>query len=178
MAYTSPATRSNGYVVGATQWNEFVNNHIWANETTSSGRPFCRVHKGSHQLMAHATNTAVSWDANDLDPTGCHSTSVNPSRFTAPVAGWYRLDTNVRWEVNSSATRHAYIVENGSGYLSAADERGAIAIFDTGLGTLTHYAHLSAGGYVEVFGMQTSGGNLNCLGNGLSWAWFEWVGTY
>lgn len=176
MAFTAPSTRSNGYVVGATQWNELVNNDLWSWVASSSGRPRCRVHKSAHQLTAHSVATAVTWDVNDHDPTGCHSTSVNPTRFTAPVDGWYRLVANVRWTVDIN-TRHAYIIENGGGTLSSADDRVATAIFDTGQ-SLEHFAHLTAGQYVEVGGMQTSTNNVNILGTGLSWAWFEWVATY
>jgi hypothetical protein len=45
MGYVSPTTRSAGYVAGATQWNEFVMDHRWVNESTTDGRPMCWAYR-------------------------------------------------------------------------------------------------------------------------------------
>src|SRR5262245_61121632 len=97
MSYTTPSTRSAGYVVGATQWNELVMNDRWLAQSNTDGRPLCHAYRSTTVSVADATNTAISWNAERYDNASCHSVSVNTSRFTAPVDGLYRLTAWLRW---------------------------------------------------------------------------------
>ncbi len=64
---------------------------------------------------AVTNNTAVAWDTEDTDPLGMHSTSLNPSRITAVVAGWYSLAGYVKTDaINTSAALNVTIVTNGT----------------------------------------------------------------
>lgn len=179
MAYTSPTTRSTGYTVGATQWNELVNNDKWRNESSSSGAPFCWAYRTSNQTLANVTTTAISWNSNVVDNAGCHSTAVNPSRLIAPIDGWYRVKSCLRWQADLDGIRIVDIVPNGTGVVHTRRGPDAMgAIFDAGH-TVDAEVRLSAGQYVEIVGYHSAGNNLDVLGAALwgSWVSFSWWKT-
>lgn len=175
MAYSSPPTQSTGDVIGATQWNRLGSNDQWLAESSSTGRPMCKVTRSSDQTIAHATQTAIAWNVNSLDNAASHSTTVNNSRLIAPTAGWYRVVANLKWFNNLTGARVANITQGGAGFPDGEDAILAYSIFNA-VHIVEAYVHLAVAEYVEVFGIQASGGNLALLTN--SWAWFEWIATY
>jgi hypothetical protein len=49
--------------------------------------PMCKVYQGSAgQNIADNTNTALTWDSEEYDDLGMHSTSVQPTRITITSA--------------------------------------------------------------------------------------------
>jgi hypothetical protein len=175
VAYTSPSTRAAGYVVGSTQWNELVNNDKWLAADGASGKPICRATRSLVQGIPNNVSTAVSWSVNSVDNAGSHSTTVNPSRFIAPVAGWYRLFASITWQVNSTSQRIASIVPNGSGTADNTSTAIPVSAVNTSH-AVESILHLSAGQYAEVFVLQGAGGTLNI--ETLTFAWFEWLAVY
>lgn len=62
-----------------------------------------------------ATITPITFTTEDQDPYGYHSTSVNTSRVTPTVAGWYRVSGGVAYAGATDYTViEAFIRENGS----------------------------------------------------------------
>jgi hypothetical protein len=179
MAYVSPTTRSAGYVAGATQWNEFVMDHRWVNESTTDGRPMCWAYRSSAYTVANGTSTPVPWNTNVTDNAGCHSTTVNPSRLIAPIDGWYRIESCLRWQADLDGIRIADIVPNGTGIVHTREGPTPLgAIFDAGQ-TVGANVRLSAGQYCEIVAYHSAGNPLDLLGTALWGAWvsFEWVRT-
>jgi hypothetical protein len=177
MAYSSPASRSTGDVIGATQWNELVTDIKYLAELGSSGRPFCLAYRSTNQSISNSTLTSVTWNAETTDNAAAHSTSVNTSRLSAPVDGWYKAWPQVVWAANSTGVRNVNVLFNGTGQQVGMDQRNATSSFETA-GTAPWSGSMTAGQYIEIAGYQNSGGALNVLGSATSprsWVLFEWV---
>lgn len=56
--------------------------------------PLCVLADTTAQPITAVTNTALIWDTEYIDRDGGHSTSTNPSRYTAQTAGWYQVSTS------------------------------------------------------------------------------------
>lgn len=168
MAYSAPPTQATNDIIGATQWNRLVNNDLWFGAGSSaSGKPNCYAQRTSVLTVATATPVAMPFLTNVLDNAGCHSTSVNPSRFTAPVAGWYWCMGGVDWSSNATGARIEYLTANGGAAVST-DSR-------TSPGPSSSQTHavifLAIGQYVEFVVSHSAGTNLDATG----WFWFEYI---
>jgi hypothetical protein len=180
MGYTTPPSFTTGDIVGASQLNVFRDDVRWANESsTANGRPSTFAYRSSNLSVANTTLVAVGFDQHE-DNAGAHSTSVNNSRFTAPVAGRYILKAQARWAANATGHRAISVVPNGSGVPVSGQNSSAFGIYD-----LDNYCEavvrLAAGDYLEVYAYQTSGGALNVLGHSVTYggafAYFDWIST-
>jgi len=165
MAYSTPATRSTGDVIGATQWNELVTDIRYLAQTDTNGAPICVATRSTNQTIANGTVTAVTWNAETVDNAAFHSTSINTSRFTAPVSGWYRAVLNLEWASSAAGNREAYILFNGTGNSLADTKVPNVGAVTMGLSLAVPLFSMTAGQYVEVFCAQSSGGNLDLVGS-------------
>lgn len=115
----------------------------------------------SVQSLTNGTGTAVNFDAEDIDSHGGHSTSVNTSRYTAQIAGWYQCTGAVSFASNATGRRGVWWQKNG------ADVTGSETAFvAAGTGVITIPARvkliqLAVGDYVQMLAFQDSGGALN-----------------
>ena len=145
MAWSTPSTRSSGYVVTSTNWNELVNDLIFL-----SNPPRAKVHKVAAQTLANNTLTSLTFVTEDYDTDTIHSNASNTERLTATTAGLYVVTASVFFDANATGYREIRLYKNGSGstWLNGALTTG-----------------LAATDYVEVYALQTSGGNLDVLGS-------------
>jgi hypothetical protein len=130
----------------------------WASAgTTAVG---CSLTAGAVTTIANATFTAVNFSVEKYDTDGFHSTTTNTSRITIPSgkAGKYLITGKLNWASNATGYRQIAIYKNGSNlsYNAYAVVNGNI----TGI-TIVSLDSLAEGDYVELFGFQTSGGNLD-----------------
>jgi hypothetical protein len=51
--------------------------------------------KAAGQVITPNTHNALTWDTNTINTLAAHSTTTNPTRFTAPVAGWYEVGCEI-----------------------------------------------------------------------------------
>jgi len=120
---------------------------------------------GNTQSIPNSTATAITWDAENFDTDGFHSTSTNTSRITIPTGkdGKYLIMGLFKWDDNTAGTdRVAYLYKNGvsTGALSVAVDKGYYpsnfinTIYD-----------LVATDYLEIFAFQTSGSNRDIYAN-------------
>lgn len=176
MAYASPATRSSGYVVGATDWNLLVTNERWLAQSDTDGRPMCRAYRSTNLSVANNTTTAITWNAETLDNSSIHSISSNTSRLTAPVDGRYKAISMVQWASNATGWRGIGVIPNGGAVYESIDTRPAANGTETTQIVEVPLLPLTAGQYCEILGTQTSGGNLNVVGGAgfASWAVLLW----
>jgi hypothetical protein len=114
------------------------------------------------QSIATNTITALTFDSEDWDTDGFHSTSVNTSRLTIPtgLGGYYLISFNYVFATNATGLRNGLIRKNGSDICTMADVSAISAIAYPGYSFQT-ILNLAAADYLEVFVYQTSGGNLN-----------------
>lgn len=181
MAWATPATKSTGNVIGATDWNELVTDLRWLGQVDSDGRPVCIAYRSTDQTISNNTDTAVTWNAEVLDNAAAHSTSINTSRFSAPVDGWYRLTGRLYFASNATGMRGAFPLFNGAGTkLSYGYWNGNIYGFEASMDVIA-VKQMTAGQYIEISVYQNSGGNLALKGSATaiqSFAVFEWIAKY
>jgi hypothetical protein len=128
------------------------------------------------QSIPNGAWTPVAFDTMDLDTHGVHQ-PANPSRFTAPNAGWYALSGQCDWVLNATGARELKFLINGGGSSLAKAMVMAVNGYDTALAVATE-SFLSAGDYVELMAWQNSGGALSTSGtDGLPRFTARWVHT-
>ena len=152
-AVPSPATRSVGDGLTAA----YMNANVRDTGNFLLTRPLCRMHQNTTQTVTTGTWTAVTMDVTDGDSDGGHSNTVNNSRYTCQVQGWYRITGTVAYApnfvplvsyaVNGTRVKGAARVGNGSnaGTSTSASTEDVI--------------HLNVNDYVELFTFQNTGGN-------------------
>lgn len=146
-------------------------------EATVKGPHMVRATQtGTGQTLTTATYAAVTFNTEDYDVGGLHSTVTNTSRLTIVRAGYYRFTAALVWASNATGIRKAYMLKNGTTTL--------VNISGTAVSGSAHSEQLSAtvymavNDYAEVFAYQSSGGNL-ALDPSAGSTWFEaiWVGA-
>ena len=70
------------------------------------------VNRSSNQAYSAATMTTVQWNQEVYDTGGYHDNSTNPSRFTIPANGVYRISCNIL--VNASTYAWGRMKVNGT----------------------------------------------------------------
>ena len=73
--------------------------------------------KSASQNIVGNTETAVTWDTENFDVGGYHSTSSNTERITIPSgkAGYYQFNTYLGWEADgTSGLRSLQLHKNGT----------------------------------------------------------------
>lgn len=167
-SFTSPSTRSSGYKVLATDWNELVNDIIYLGSgTASAGRP--AVMAVSNADTSLTTDTWVGpiafGQADEYDTDSMHSTVSNNSRLTATAAGLYQITAEIYADAhNQFEALHMMIRKNSAG----SSTGGTLvlqntACFSTNSLVLTAcnvatYTRLAANDYVELFLMSEASG--------------------
>lgn len=169
MPFTTGSTRSSGYKILASDWNERVNN-----ENFLGGTDRCvAVTSTLTTSLTDATwSSALTFASESYDSGGFHSTVSNTSRLTIPTGydGIYRITANV-YMVNGSAGQfHLQLRKNAGGAIGSgtflAQSTNAVstnAAILTG-GCITTEVRLSATDYVEVFAAQVTGGSVALAG--------------
>lgn len=138
--------------------------------------PHARVYNSGAISISNSSLTALTFDSERVDVGSCHSTGSNPSRLTAPDAGYYSSAGNVSWAANATGVRQASIRLNGATII------GEVILPNVGAGTAAEIQvvasyQLAAGDYLELCVLQNSGGSLN-VNAGASISpefWFQWV---
>ena len=134
------------------------------NPYTNIGPYVCTVTGSSTQSISDASYTAINWDVEYTDPTGLHSTSSNSENIYIKAAGWYQLQSQLQFAVNSTGVRSVRFYKNGS----PLDRTTAYSVAVSGTfsyATTSTCVYLVPGDYVSVLGYQNSGGSLNVLTN-------------
>ena len=145
----------------------------WA---TPAGGGFAGVLvNGSDQNLANATNTILAWNAEVFDTNGFHDNATNNSRLTVPTgkAGYYEIQANVSFNLNSTGERNYAILKNGT----------AVNYFNWSPGTQYNsmsssiVVNLAEGDYVQLRAYQSSGGSLTVYGTDYSFFSMNFIGA-
>jgi len=124
------------------------------------------VNNSATQNVANTTDTFPTFNQEVFDTDAFHSTSVDTNRLTVPagLGGYYLITGYVSFEGNATGYRQAGYRINGS------TEITPVLYSSNGTATATlnfqHIANLSAGDYVEMRLIQSSGGTLFIYGGG------------
>ncbi|MFJ5217162.1 hypothetical protein ACIP98_20870 [Streptomyces sp. NPDC088354] len=127
----------------------------------SNGVPRFRGYQASAQSLSDNTWAAITLDAEDFDSDGGHSTTTNPSRYVCQVAGTYLAIGTVGFVAGTVGNRAVRFLVNGSPIRGSFNKlQSASNTHSSGITAVSQLV-LGVGDYVEVQGLQTSGGALN-----------------
>lgn len=117
------------------------------------------------QTLANITWAAITMTGETIDSLNGHSTSTNPSRYTPSTAGYYEVEGQVAFAASTAGDRGAQIRKNGA-TIDGAHYGAQRAM--AGVGSFSGIARCGAvvflngtTDYIELYGYQDSGGNLN-----------------
>lgn len=142
--------------------------------TATAAGPLCKLVLNANFPVANNSNSVSVPFASGSEAiktvAGMHSTSVNTTRITPTVAGYYEFSAVTVFAVNTSGFRTHSIGKNGTRqaseggiYNSAALPSGANAVLPQISVILSMNGSTD---YAELFCFQNSGGALNAIGDG------------
>lgn len=149
------AQKTAGDLITSALWNVGVVE--FSNFITSV--PTVRVRQGASQTLTSGSWAALGMNISDIDTDSGHSNSVNNSRYTCQVAGWYYAEGYLATTAGASSRFEASIAKNGTivggsaTFLIKTNDLQSIVC-----GTLVQ---LAVGDYIEVWGRQNSGANVS-----------------
>lgn len=119
---------------------------------------------GDVSIPGDGSHNILSFDTNQVNIDGVHSTTTNSSRLTAPIDGLYEVHGQAKWGIGVSGGFRELEI-----YLGAfAAREGVSEIPDTaGIGVVqdvSAFVHLHAGDYVILAARQTSGSAISITG--------------
>jgi hypothetical protein len=134
-------------------------------------RPVVLVKKSTTQSLTSGVRTAITFDVEAFDVGGCHDNATNNTRLTVPTGadGTYFITANAEYASNTAGIRAAELKQNGTTTL--AQVITAAVVGDITVVQVIAVAPLVAGDYVELNGLQTSGGALNVGDDSSSLSW-------
>jgi hypothetical protein len=130
----------------------------WAKSSNFVG---CTVYDSTTQSIANNTSTIVTFDSENFDTDGFHSTSTNTGRITIPtgLAGKYLVTFSFLWAQNGTGIRTANIFKNGANVYGVGEQSGNASVFAGPNGAVI--IDCAVGDYLELVVFQSSGGALN-----------------
>lgn len=156
------------------QWNGTTWVPVAPGSIVSAATLDCCSLAGTSQSVPNNSPTALTWNANNYDTNGLHSTTANTSRVTIKTAGKYRISVFVQWLQNTTGLRSMTLYKNGVGSatISGATANAAASASPMFL-LIAADISLVVGDYLEVYGLQTSGGPLAVIPEYFNAAWFS-----
>jgi hypothetical protein len=108
---------------------------------------------------ADVTDKTLTWDSEDYDTDGFHSTGSNTHRITIPsgLDGVYLFTAQVDWDANSSGYRRCWIEDDGA-IVKAEDIRIAASGSERTESILMAVIAVTAGDWYAVHAYQNSAG--------------------
>lgn len=157
---TVPTTRT--WVAGEIVTAAYMNNTIRDVDNWLLAPAICKVRQTVAQsLTTSGTPAAITFDAEDVDSTGMHSTVTNISRITAVYPGWYWVGGGISYAINATGVRTTAWRINGAATPDGNTLRPGFATFSAQMPARASLYFLNVGDYLELFATQTSGGALS-----------------
>ena len=109
----------------------------------------------------------ITWDVETFDVGGYHDNVTNNSRITIPAgkAGYYQVSAILSYAANGTGQRIIQVAKNGVSF-------SYNLIVENGLGgggyqtvVFSDIVYGAVADYFQIAGLQTSGGDLNVIGN-------------
>ena len=167
-----------GEAVNAQKMYDRIEARLDALDAIVLNRPIFLARQTVAQALTTGTNTSITFTTHDTDTAGGHSTVTNTSRYTCQSTGLFIVMGLVSYATNATGSRGAQFYVNGSP-LSASR---VLLNTSTGTGSLPagvatmRIVSLTAGDYIELLGLQNSGGSLNTSVSGQDASMFALYG--
>lgn len=156
LAVPTPTTRAAGTRLTGAIWQSDVTDTA----TYLLNRPLFIGVQSSVQTTTTGGWTTLTFDTETVDTYNGHSTSVNNSRYTAQVAGYYRVTGTASFATNSTGSRGCRISKNGS-IITGSGQLAGAGTLNAVISCASTVVFLAVGDYVELSAGQNSGGNLS-----------------
>ena len=160
---SSTANTNTRLGIGSTGQVLTVSGGVPAWTTISSAPAFvgCRLTKSAAQTLSNSVATAITWNTESFDTNTFHDLSTNTSRITIPSgkAGKYLITGYAGFDENASGSRNLYLYKNGVLISVLLQLKPAGNTEDQE--TFTSIQSLAEADYIELYAMQSSGGDLN-----------------
>lgn len=121
-----------------------------------ANKPAATLYQTTGQNITNTTNTFLTWNSVAGDSWNAWS-SGSPTRYTVPVAGWYKIDATVMWPSNSTGARHVEL------YYNTTEEINTLSVWTTAPASVfpqtsnTAILYGNVGDYFQVNLWQSSG---------------------
>lgn len=129
--------------------------------------PIFQGRQTSSQTFTTGVEAAVTLDVEDVDSAGGHSTVTNTSRYTAVYPGWYWPGSGTSYVANATGGRNAAYKVNGTNVNAGGVTVPGQATLSTRVPGRGMLVFLNVGDYIELWGYQSSGGNLGSSVTGI-----------
>lgn len=143
------------FTVGEYETGAYFNASIRDTTNFLLALPVATVFQTAGQSLPSANaSVAVAFDSTAIDAYGGHSNTVNNSRYTTQVSGWYAVGGCVVFTASSSGTyRKVQIYANGTAVAYAAAQIPPVgsATFVTTIPISPTIVYLNAGDFVSLY---------------------------
>lgn len=133
----------------------------------SPTQPRCVAYMNTTQSINDSTETAVTFNAEDVDVGSLHDTGSNTTRFTVPTGGdgFYEFVSHVSFAASATGNRYTLFRKNGT---TKVGSRAQLPPNGSNFGSVDQpvvvniwKGVLAAADYIEVLAYQSSGGSAN-----------------
>jgi hypothetical protein len=138
----------------------------WATPAAGATLVGCSLKRSTDLTVSNNAWNMITYDQENYDTDGFHSTVTNTSRITIPSgkAGKYQILTNILWNTSSVGERYLSLTKNGTEVIRIyGGVPTSAGQFSQSLATIED---LAVNDYIEMRCFQTTGGNLTALFNG------------
>ena len=135
----------------------------WA-AVAAAGFVGCSVYKSTPQTINNTTNTTLTFNSEEFDTDGFHSTTTNTGRITIPTGkgGKYLVIGQIHYAPNATGGRSLDLYKNGLTDVYQINYPTSSSTYDTGM-SFSVIRDLVAGDYLELKTYQNSGGTLDVI---------------
>lgn len=162
------AAELNTYLTGNTQWVKDALENIGV--TSDSTIPQLKsaiygvqAYNTGTQSTTNGTTYSVNLSSETFDSDGFHDTVTNNTRLTVPAGGGgvYHAGYTLSYAANATGIRRATLNVNGSPVPWGENRSSAASSNETVLSASAIWHGASAGDFLTLTALQTSGGSLN-----------------
>lgn len=116
------------------------------------GFDMCILRKSGDQSVSAGTNSAITWQVEDLDTNTMHDNSSNTSRVTIKKTGVYHITGQIRvGSLNDAKSMFVNLHLNGSGSNRVSVEYQTAFNGSTMIAPFSGYMQLNANDYIEMY---------------------------
>jgi hypothetical protein len=138
----------------------------WATPAAGATLVGCSLNRSTDLTVSNSAWNVITYDVENYDTDGFHSTVSNTSRITIPAgkAGKYQILTNVLWATSATGERYLSVTKNGTELLRMYG--GVPTSAGDFTQTLATIEDLAVNDYLEMRVFQTTGGNFTARFSG------------
>lgn len=118
-----------------------------------------RAYRSGDVSTSTGVETKIALNASTFDDVGGFDLVNN--RYVAKVAGKYRASGSIGWDSNGTGVRGIGLRKNGTEFARAQVQPSGTSATIT---STSDVVSINVGDYIELYGVQTSGGSLNVFG--------------